>query len=63
MGIFAGASRPALADDPGYALKFDGASDFVRLAATSSMLPASWPTTKTVSLWVKPAGSSALYGR
>jgi hypothetical protein len=49
--------RPA-GSDPGFALRFDGTSDFVSLAPTSSMMAAGWQTTKTVSLWVKPTGSS-----
>jgi hypothetical protein len=41
----------------GYALRFDGRSDFVRLHQTADMMAASWPTTKTVELWIKPTGS------
>src|SRR5687768_16060222 len=43
----------ARADDPAYALRFDGVSDFVRLASTASMLAPGWQTTKTVSVWVR----------
>jgi hypothetical protein len=46
-------------DESGYALDFDGESDFVRLAATSTMLAPEWESTKTVSMWVRPAGASA----
>jgi hypothetical protein len=55
-----GVLSPALtfADNPGYALQFDGASDFVKLAATSSMMASGWQSSKTVSLWVQPTGSS-----
>jgi hypothetical protein len=49
--------RPA-GSDPGFALRFDGTSDFVALGPTSLMMAAGWQTTKTVSLWVKPTGSS-----
>lgn len=41
----------------GYALQFDGNTDLVRLAKTeATMGTQSWTTTKTISLWVKPAG-------
>jgi hypothetical protein len=42
----------------GNALRFDGTSDFVKLAATSSMMAPGWQSSKTVSLWVKPTGAS-----
>ncbi len=40
----------------GFALRFDGVSDFVRLGETRNMLAPGWETNKTVSLWVKPTG-------
>lgn len=42
----------------GYALQFDGTSDFVRLAETASMMASGWTNTKTVNLWVKPTGTA-----
>jgi hypothetical protein len=45
-------------ESPGYALRFDGTSDFVQLSETSSMLSPGWQDTKTVELWVKPTGTS-----
>jgi len=40
----------------GWALYFDGTTDFVELPYTSEMFPPGWQSTKTVSLWVKPEG-------
>jgi cell division septation protein DedD len=42
--------------DAGYALEFDGTTDYVALGATSLMMTG-WQNTKTVSLWVKPTAS------
>ena len=47
---------PTPAVGSGYALEFDGNSDFVELHQTAYMMNAGWETTKTVSLWVKPIG-------
>jgi hypothetical protein len=55
-GVLASAG-PASAQDSGYALKFDGVSDFVRLHPTSNMLGSTWTTAKTVSVWIKPLGA------
>jgi archaellum component FlaF (FlaF/FlaG flagellin family) len=38
----------------GYALKFDGQSDYVRLARTVDILGSGWESTHSVNLWVKP---------
>ena len=46
------------ADDPGLALQFDGASDFVRLSPTIDMMGAGWESAKTVTLWVNPTGTA-----
>jgi hypothetical protein len=43
--------------NPGWALRFDGTTDFVTLARTRDMLAAGWESTKTVSLWVKAEGT------
>ena len=51
--------RSAGTPDAGFALRFDGVSDYVTLAAASSMMPGTWVTTKTVSLWVKPEGAAS----
>lgn len=53
-----GLPRAAFADDPLYAVKFDGIGDTVRLSNTTSMMGAAWTTTKSVSLWVKPTGTA-----
>jgi hypothetical protein len=47
----------------GYALEFDGTTDFVKLVETSYIMGPGWEDTKTVSLWVKPlgAGDECLY--
>jgi hypothetical protein len=50
-------SPPALAQGAGYALRFDGTTDLVRLAETSRIMSAGWQATKTISLWVKPEGT------
>ena len=44
------------ADDAGYALRFDGTSDYVELVTAPTIIGASWATTKSVALWVKPDG-------
>jgi len=56
--VLAAAPAPAVAQDAGYALQFDGTTDYVRLHPTSSMMGPTWPTTKTVSLWVNPTGAA-----
>ncbi|MGA9531979.1 MAG: LamG domain-containing protein [Anaerolineales bacterium] len=38
----------------GYALDFDGTTDFVEFPSTESIFGLGWEETKTVSLWVKP---------
>ena len=60
--LLSGAAAPAFAQNPGYALRFDGTTDLVRLHSTTSMMAATWPTTKTVSLWVKPTGTATCNG-
>ncbi len=50
---------PVFADDAGYALRFDGNSDFVEFATTTSVFAPGWETTKTVALWIKPDGFQA----
>jgi hypothetical protein len=60
MTVALAGATPAFAEDAGYALRFDGTSDLVRLGATSSMMASLWPTTKTASLWLKPTGSAPL---
>jgi hypothetical protein len=50
-------ASPVLAQDAGYALRFDGTTDLVRLAETNRIMSAGWQGVKTVSLWLKPAGS------
>jgi hypothetical protein len=47
---------PTPGSGSGYALEFDGTSDFVELHETTNMMGAGWEDTKTVSLWVKPIG-------
>lgn len=47
----------AEAQTGGYALRFDGTTDLVRLQPTASMMAPTWPTTKTVSLWINPTGT------
>ena len=51
-------ATPGHAADAGYALRFDGTSDFIDLNQTGLIFPGGWQTTKSVSLWVKPAGES-----
>lgn len=38
----------------GYALDFDGTTDFIEFESANSIFGAGWQDTKTVSLWVKP---------
>lgn len=52
-------ARLASAYSGDYALRFDGVDDFVQLPATNTIMGgASWKDTKTVSLWVRPTGTS-----
>jgi outer membrane biosynthesis protein TonB len=53
---------PAFAEDAGYALAFDGTTDYVELAQTALMLGPGWEGTKTVNLWVKPTGATPVCG-
>jgi hypothetical protein len=47
---------PVLADDAGFALRFDGTTDFVDLPLTTTVFDSGWETDKSVALWVKPDG-------
>jgi hypothetical protein len=49
-------NTPLPPGDAGYALAFDGTTDYVYVAETAYVLGSGWETTKTVSLWVKPTG-------
>lgn len=66
-GISDGVGRIAVTvragGDAGYALEFDGVSDYVRLASASNMLGSGWTTTKAVALWVKPLGTAQVMPR
>jgi hypothetical protein len=53
---------PPPASDAGYALAFDGTTDYVELAQTALMLGPGWEGTKTVNLWVKPDGATPVCG-
>jgi hypothetical protein len=55
--IFLTNSTPSRAESAGYALRFDGVSDYVQLALASSILGSNWADTKSVTLWVKPTSS------
>lgn len=51
---------PARADSAGFALEFDGVNDHVLLGETNTVLEgADWTHTKTMSVWVRPDGSSS----
>lgn len=51
---------PARAADPGYALAFDGGNDYVALGDTGDLMGGnSWVSTKTISLWLRPTGTSS----
>jgi hypothetical protein len=50
-------STPTPIPGSGYALEFDGNSDFVELAQTFYIMGTDWENTKTISLWVKPIGT------
>ncbi|MCC6456176.1 MAG: tandem-95 repeat protein [Caldilineaceae bacterium] len=59
--LLAGLSfRPAFADDPGSALEFDGVNDYVRLERANTLMGGtSWASTKTINVWIKPAGTTS----
>lgn len=50
---------PALAVNAGYALRFDGTSDFVEFPYTDDIFGPDWESEKSVSLWVKPDGNQS----
>lgn len=50
---------PPTPDGDGYALQFDGNSDFVELHATAHIMAVGWENTKTVSMWIKPTGAAS----
>jgi hypothetical protein len=54
----------AWAQDAGYALKFDGASDLARLTTTVTIMGSGtgWESNKTVTLWLKPTGTASCTG-
>ncbi len=54
--------RSTLASHAGYALQFDGQTDFVEFTHTAHILGPGWENTKTVSLWIKPTGQSTVCG-
>jgi Bacterial Ig domain/Concanavalin A-like lectin/glucanases superfamily len=54
--LLSATATPVQAQDAGFALRFDGTTDVVRLQSTATMMGGSWTSTKTVSLWVSPAG-------
>ncbi len=49
---------PVRADDAVWALQFDGTTDWIHLNKTVDIIGSSWPTTKSVNLWVKPASGA-----
>ncbi len=49
---------PALGDDPGFALEFDGAGNYVILGDTGDIMGATWDSEKTVSVWIKPTSAA-----
>ncbi len=53
-------SQLVQADDAGYALEFDGVTNYVALGDTGDLfLSSTWVSEKTISIWVKPTGLSA----
>lgn len=53
-------ASPTMAEDAGFALRFDGTDDHVQLARTDDLMGATaWTGTKTLSVWVKPASTNA----
>lgn len=50
-------NEPPPAASAGYALAFDGVSDYVRLSYTQQILGSGWESTHSVTLWVKPTAS------
>lgn len=51
-------NTPLPPGDAGYALAFDGTTDYVYLAETANILGPGWETSKTVELWIKPTGAA-----
>ena len=49
-------TEPALAFSGEFALEFDGVTDYVDLPLASEIIGTNWQSTKTITLWVKPAG-------
>ena len=51
-------STPLPPGDAGYALAFDGTTDYVYVAETAYVLGSGWESSKTVELWLKPTGAA-----
>jgi len=49
---------PAHGQAPGFALRFDGSTDYVFLSETANMMGTGWEDNKTISLWVRPQGAA-----
>lgn len=59
LGVFFLWPRPARAD-AGYALQFDGSTNYVSLGGSNALFGnQSWTGAKTVSAWIKPTGVTA----
>lgn len=51
---------PVRSDDAGFALSFNGTTNYVELGGTENVFPGSgWVSAKTISVWIKPNNSPA----
>lgn len=51
---------PALGDTPGFALAFDGSSNYVELGDTGDLFGGdSWASAKTISVWINPTAATS----
>jgi len=55
IGITLITANPVRSDDAGFALSFNGSTNYVELGGTENVFPGTgWATDKTISVWIRP---------
>ena len=57
FSFFLTTTHPARAYSGGFALEFDGVTDWAEIDTTRNVIGVDWPTTKSVTLWARPLGT------
>jgi hypothetical protein len=60
LGTFFSVQPVSATGGAGYALHFDGQTDYIALGTTEDVFGANWKSTKSISLWVRPMGESQI---